>query len=64
MKKVVFILLLLLPFVSCNKVEDGQVKAELSISKTEVVLDSDAGLDSIVVESSTYWSINDIPQWC
>lgn len=64
MKKVVFILLLLLPFVSCNKVEDGQVKAELSISKTEVVLDSDAGLDSIVVVSSTYWSINDIPQWC
>ena len=64
MKKVLFSLLLLLPFVSCDKNVEGVVNAELSISKTEIVLDSDAGLDSLVVESSTYWSINDIPDWC
>ena len=64
MKKLLFSLLLLLPFVSCNKTEEGVEKAELSISKSEIVLDSDAGLDSIVVVSSTYWSINDIPDWC
>ena len=43
MKKVLFSLLMLLSFVSCNKTEDGVVKAELSISKSEVVLDSAAG---------------------
>lgn len=64
MKKVLFFLMLLLPFVSCEKGPEGVVKAELSISRNEIILDSDASVEELVVKSSTYWSINDIPDWC
>ena len=64
MKKVVFFLMLLLPFVSCDKNAEGVLKAELSISKNEIVLDSDASVEELVVKANTDWSINDIPDWC
>lgn len=64
MKKVLFFLMLVLPFVSCDKNEATGVKATLSISRNEIVLDSDASVEELVVTSNTDWSINDIPDWC
>lgn len=64
MKKVLFFLMLVLPFVSCDKNEAPGVKATLSISRNEIVLDSDASVEELVVMSNTDWSINDIPDWC
>lgn len=64
MKKVLFFLMLILPFASCEKGPEGVVKAELSISRNEIVLDSDASVEELVVKSSTDWSINGIPEWC
>lgn len=64
MKKVVFFLVSLLFIVSCDKSTEGTVNAELSISRNEIVLDSDASVEELVVKSSTDWSINDIPDWC
>jgi hypothetical protein len=64
MKKVLFFLMLLMAFASCEKGQETGVAAELSISRSEIVLDSDASVEELVVKASTDWSINDIPDWC
>ena len=64
MKKVLLFLMLVLPFVSCDKNTEVAVNVELSISRNEIILDPDASVEELVVKSSTDWSINDIPQWC
>ncbi len=64
MKKVLFFLMLLSAFASCEKDPESVVNADLSISRNEIVLDSDASVEELVVKSSTDWSINDIPDWC
>ena len=57
-------LMLVLPFVSCDKNTEVAVNVELSISRNEIILDPDASVEELVVKASTDWRINDIPQWC
>ena len=64
MKKILLFLMLVVPFVSCVKNKETAVNAELSISRNEIILNSDASVEELVVKSSTDWSIDDIPQWC